>query len=122
MAQNVRQHRDDRNLRPRDLLISIDGSALATSAGSGGVLIGADSVTANDDGSNTVTITFNTPMRNSEYSVFFQPRTTDCICRVASRAAGNFTYTSLELDGTTAEADADVDILIRYYDNSVSPI
>jgi len=120
MAVNIRQHLDDKNIRPRELIIKVDGTALATTLGTGGLLVGADSVTAKD-ASNVVTITFNRPLRNAEYAVFFQERTVDCDARVTSQAATGFTYTTRKSsDASTAVPNADVDILIKYYDNSAA--
>jgi hypothetical protein len=119
MSYQVKQDKNGvSNLNPREMLIEIDGSALTTSTADAGVILGLDNVQAKDS-SNTVTVTFRRALPNANYAVFIQEITADCKATVTSRTASAFTYTTVENDDTTsAKADADVMILVKYHDAS----
>jgi hypothetical protein len=116
---DVRQDKNGKsNLNPREMLIEIDGSALTTSTADAGVIQGLDYVQAKD-ASNVVTVTFKRPLRNANYGVFIQEITANCKAELTSRSATAFSYTTVQVaDGSTASADADVVILVKYHDAS----
>ena len=110
----VRQHADVNSNGPVILALEIDGSEVATSNSTAGLLGGAEACVVKDS-SNTVTITFNTPFRNAEYKVFFTPLTAAAQVKPDSivRAAGSLVYATVNTsDHSTALNDADMLILI----------
>lgn len=119
-ANPIKSGPKDHNARPMQLQIQIDGSALTTTTGIAGVDVGADSVTAKDDGANVVTVTFRQAMRNAKYLVHIQGTgTTPIDVKTITKTAASFSYTTVD-GGTSATAvdDADVDILVTFYDTS----
>ena len=120
-ANPIKSGPKDHNARPMQLQIQIDGSDLTTTTGIAGVDVGADSVTAKDDGANIVTVTFRQAMRNTKYLVHIQAHKAGAPVEIKdlTKAAGSFTYTTVDGDshGTAAD-DADTDILVTFYDTS----
>lgn len=100
---------------PQFFVLEVDGSAVTTSASSTGLTVGKHRATilkgtAGD--ANLITIAFNTPFGFAP-RVFVQERTLDCVARLeADPSKTGFQIRTFELDGVTAENDADLTILV----------
>jgi len=100
------------------LPVQIDGSALTTTSSSAGCLVGASAVNVKDDGSNTVTITFKETKRNAPM-VFATAKATDTVVDAVTSSTTSVIYTTVQNDATgSAVADADVDLLLVWFDDS----
>ena len=103
--------------RTRILGFRIDGSAVAESAGTGGILEGAyDATIAKNAGDNNeFTITFKHPFSRAPV-VVATPAVADCELQIKSVTKTAVVIESFESDGVTVEADADFHVIIMGFD------
>lgn len=98
--------------------VQIDGSALTTTSSSAGVLTGASLVSAKDDGGNTVTLAFSPALRNAPM-VLAQAKGTNTTVENVVSSTGSVTYDTVQdADGSTAVNDADVDLILIWFDDA----
>ena len=93
------------------LILKVDGSALDTSSSTAGIIVGSTAVTAKDDGSEVVTITFDEPLRNAPIVIASQCLSADCIIKPDSitATASSLEYSCYKIsDASTAVNDADI--------------
>lgn len=100
---------------PELIVIEVDGSEVGTSFSTDGLEKGqhvAKIKKGADADANLVTIQLNLPA-GLAVTALFQPITVDCICRrEAAETKNTITVRTLELDGATAENDADFIVLV----------
>lgn len=115
MPSGSQKVRTQQYLSAEILQITVDGSAVTTSFAKTGLTRGSHCATikkgtAGD--SNLITIRLNRPCGLAP-GVFIQERTLDCVARLeAAPGLQEIQIRTLELDGTTVEDDADLDVLI----------
>lgn len=102
----------------RIIPVQIDGSALTTTSSSAGVLTGSSAVSAKDDGGNTVTLALAPSLRNAPM-VLAQAKGTNVSVENIISAVGTVSYDTVQdADGSTAVNDADVDLLLIWFDDA----
>jgi hypothetical protein len=115
---NVKSH----NPRPELVFLRIDGSAVATSASTAGVLEGTTLVTAakgTGGTSNEVTITLNNASARVPVVLGVASITTNCHVEVKSVAVGSIVFETFQVaDGTTGVDDADWHACFVVFKNS----
>lgn len=97
-------------------VIRVDGSAVTTSYAKTGLVVGQHLATVKKGtsaDSNLVSIQLNFPLGLAP-EVWIQEHTLDCVARLeaATTKAGLIQIRTLELDGTTAENDADFTVFV----------
>lgn len=108
----VNTHEKERHNAIALIPVRIDGSALTTTSSAAGVVEGKNILDASDDGSNTVTLTFKEPLKNIPTVTASVVGATTTLVKFTTISASQIVYDTVQADGTTAQADADVHLHI----------
>ena len=105
--------------RCRIIPFIVDGSAVAESAGTGGLLEGASELTVvkNATDNNEFTLTLNSPAARDIICLAL-PAVSDCELEIKSVSSSAVVIESFESDGLTVEADADFHGVLFCFDKA----